>query len=192
MRLPVVAVVVAVTAMVSTASVASAQTAAAEGQIVVQAPPPGVVTVAPAPITSACPAGTTARISVTGQPTCGLESPVHRVYAGILGGGIAVWNAGWVTSLVVSAAFAAIGGYGGFIPGEFAAVGVIPFVGPIVQMGYGIFSPGGYAYAVIDSLVQIGGLVMAILGGLGTDVVEWRPAPGYALRLTPSGGELRF
>jgi len=186
--------VLSMTALLSSTAIASAQTVA-EGQVVVQTPAQAAVTPAP-PIAyappSACPAETSARISATGQPTCGIETRVHRTYAGILGGGIALWNAGWVSSLIVSAAFGTLRGIPGLVPDGFVASGAIPFVGPLVQMGYGIFTPAGNAYAVIDSLVQIGGLVMAILGGIGTDVVEWRPAPGYALRLTPTGGELRF
>jgi hypothetical protein len=195
-------------------SIASAQTTV-QGQIIIQeqtpttstAPPPQAqaygqpVMVTPTPPMATppqpqCPAGSVMQVDAYGRPQCMVETTRHRVSGGLLGGGIGLFAGFWVASIVtglvegvaLSFGCAFSSGCSAGSPGDVIAWGFVPLIGPLVQLAYfpGVTDSGLYAWHIVESAVQIGGLVMLIFGAIGEDVTELTPVGAtYAMHLRP-------
>jgi len=157
------------------------------------------VYVTPGPIAAqpTCPAGTSTLIDSYGRTTCVQEVQRHRAIGGLLGGGIGLLVGGyvlsWITGLVEGLAFTfttCFSSVGCVSSGDSGAVigwGFVPLIGSLVELGY--FPPnvdaGVYAWNIVESALQIGGLIMLIFGAIGEDVTETVPAGSFAFHMQP-------
>jgi hypothetical protein len=125
-----------------------------------------------------------------------METTHHRVIGGLLGGGIGLLAGGWALSIVtglvesVALAFGCAISSGVCSAGDPSAVlgwGFVPLIGPLVELAYfpGSTDSGLYAWHIVESAIQIGGLIMLIFGAIGEEVTEMQPIQGYALNISP-------
>lgn len=155
------------------------------------------VTADPVVAQPSCPMGTSMLIDSYGRTTCVQEVTRHRAIGGLLGGGIGLLVGGyvlsWITGLVEGLAFtfhACFASSGCVAAGDSGAVigwGFVPLIGSLVELAY--FPPnvdaGVYAWNIVESALEIGGLIMLIFGAIGEDVTETVPAGGFAFHMQP-------
>lgn len=150
------------------------------GSIMVEVPatpPPAYGTPTPPPMTYAPPVPTcTPSADIVCQPgPDGMmhtyrRTTTHRVNGGLLGGGIGMFVGAYALNIVGSLlGLLAISFDTTAQPGNYIGFAFVPIVGPIAQM----FFIGGNEWqipilAIIEAL-EIGGLLMAIFGQIGSD-----------------------
>lgn len=174
----------------------------ASGSIMVPIAPPGYgapVAVAPAP--PACPPELVCQMGPDGRLHGYRTVTRHHVNGGLLGGGIGMFAGAYVLNIFGTLlGTLAISVSSGGDPGSYLGWGFVPIVGPIAQMFY----VGGNDWmipilAVIEA-VEVGGLIMAIFGQIGSEEEELEMVTGVDWRVMPYaspdgaglGASLRF
>ncbi|MDW8245761.1 MAG: hypothetical protein RMJ84_04205 [Sandaracinaceae bacterium] len=127
-----------------------------------------------------------------GNLRCVVESVKHRTNWGLFGGGLGMWLGSYLlvrpifSALIFSDVFSPSRSGGDrtlFVIGMF-----IPIVGPFLQMG-GIPPEEGevwhYLLLGLNGALEVGGLVMFILGLIGEDVVVKEPISKNGPRVLP-------
>lgn len=128
-----------------------------------------------------------------GEPIPPGYHPVHRARGGLIGGGLAMFGASYLFSVLGAAADASSTCY----QTQYAGPGSsssgcehkfwplwIPVGGPLIAIGTTHSDPLGTTVLVLDALVQGGGVLMAALGINGHTVLM-RNDLGQKLELTP-------
>ncbi len=149
------------------------------------------------PIQPQCPAGAQLMPNRWGQGVCMHEVPVHRVIGGLLGGGIGLLAGGYVVEIFTTlftgiiGAFSTGSEYSVESLNSYVGWGFVPVFGSFVQMGFAppFADTSLYVVLALESLVQIGGIVMIVFGVMGEDATEWRPIAGLDLQVRPLLGQ---
>lgn len=142
----------------------------------------------------ACPQGASLMPNRWGQPTCMVPVEAHRVSGGLLGGGIGLLAGGYVIEVFTTLFSGIVGAFGtdgttytASDLDKYVTWGLIPVLGPWVQMGYAPpFADGSlYAWLAFEGLLQAGGITMMVFGIMGEDYTDYRPVAGLDLHVRP-------
>ena len=157
---------------------AQSTTATTQGQpimieVTASVPPPQatVYAAAPAPVApSACPAGSECHLGPDGQMHVYQRVTTRRMTRGLVLGGALLLGIPWLVNVGGSALGTLV------LPSanrqDFFGWGVVPLVGPLVQMTYTAGEDWMIGILAVIEACEVAGLIMAIIGTVGEDAEE--------------------